>query len=58
MSEATRPQQGVPYGTALLPADLTEDQLVSAPVLTSIDTLVIDALSDDEYDAFAAAIDS
>jgi hypothetical protein len=47
-----------PQGTALLAPDLSEDQLTAAPFLTSVDTLVIEALSEDEDEAFAAALDS
>ncbi len=42
----------------MLPADLTPDQLASAPVIASLDTLLIDDLTDDEDDAFAAALDT
>jgi hypothetical protein len=42
----------------LLPADLTDDQLDAAPVLDSIDSLLIEDLSEDEDDAFAAALES
>lgn len=45
-----------PHGTSLLAADLTDRQLAAAPTLTSIDTLLIEDLSDDEDDAFAAAL--
>jgi hypothetical protein len=45
-----------PHGISLLPRDLTADELTSAPVLASIDTLLIDDLSDEEDDAFAAAV--
>jgi hypothetical protein len=45
-------------GTALLPTDLTADQLAAAPVLVSLDTLVIEELSEGEDDAFAAALRS
>jgi hypothetical protein len=57
MSDAFR-QPDAPHGTALLANDLTEDQLATAPVLTSIDRLVIEGLSADQDDAFAAALDS
>ena len=40
----------------MLPRDLTADELMTAPVLQSMDTLLIDGLSDEEDDAFAAAI--
>ncbi len=42
----------------MLPADLTDDQLDAAPVLDSIDSLLIEDLSQDEDDAFAAALES
>jgi hypothetical protein len=42
----------------LLPADLTDDQLEAAPVLDSIDFLLVEDLSEDEDDAFAAALES
>lgn len=45
-------------GTALLAADLTEDQLSAAPVLASVEALVIEPLADDEDEAFAAALAS
>ncbi len=56
VSDAAR-HEDTPHGTSLLPFDLTEDQLAAAPVLASIDTLVIEELSEDEDDAFAAALD-
>ena len=56
MSDAAQRQNNPAHGTALLPSDLTADQLAAAPVLTTIDALVIDDLSDDEDDAFAAAL--
>ncbi|MFN3220025.1 MAG: hypothetical protein ACE367_26335 [Acidimicrobiales bacterium] len=43
--------------TGLLPADLTPDQLASAPVMASLDTVLIEDLTDDEDDAFAAALE-
>jgi hypothetical protein len=46
------------HGVTQLPRDLTAEQLVAAPVLASADALLIDELSDDEDDAFAAAIRS
>jgi hypothetical protein len=42
----------------LLPADLTDDQLDAAQVLDSIDSLLIEDLSEAEDDAFAAALES
>jgi hypothetical protein len=41
-----------------LPRDLTAEQLIAAPVLASADALLIDELSQDEDDVFAAAIRS
>ncbi len=56
--DAVHRRDGNARGTSQLPADLTEDQLSSAPVVTSLDSLLIDDLADDEDDAFAAAIDA
>lgn len=42
----------------MLPPDLTDEQLAAAPVLTSIDSLLMEDLFEDEDDAFAAALDS
>jgi hypothetical protein len=58
VSDAAHPTDEAPHGTALLPSDLTDDQLADAPVLASIDALVIEDLSEDEDDAFAAALGS
>ncbi len=58
VSDAAGRQDEPPRGTALLPGDLSEDQLSSAPVLTSIDALLIEDLSEDEDEAFAAALGS
>jgi hypothetical protein len=58
MSDAVQHSGEAPHGTSLLPCDLTENQLASAPVLVSIDALLIEDLSDDEDDAFAAALES
>lgn len=57
VSDAARQTDG-PYGTALLPRDLTEEQLAAAPVVASADALVIDDLSADEYEEFVAALSS
>lgn len=48
----------VAKGIELLTADLTNDQLENARVMTSPDVLLIDDLSDDEDRAFAAALDA
>jgi hypothetical protein len=58
VSDAADRQHETPHGTALLPSDLTDEQLANAPVLASIDSLLIEELSDDEDEAFAAALDS
>ena len=58
VSGAVRPSGEAPHGTSLLPADLTDDQLDGAPVLNSIDDLLVEELSEDEDDAFAAALES
>lgn len=58
MSTAAGRHDETSKGTALLPPDLTEGQLSAAPILTSVDALVIEALSEDEDEAFAAALDS
>ena len=56
MSDAAHPFH--PSGTDGLPRDLTEDELANAPILMSIDDLLIDDLTDDESDAFCAALDA
>ena len=58
VSDAAHHQHETPHGTSLLPRDLTEDQLIGAPVLVSVDTLLIEDLSADEDEAFAAALDA
>ena len=57
-SDTADHQDETPHGTALLPCDLTDAQLAAAPILSSIDTLLIDDLDDVEDDAFAAALES
>ena len=51
-----RPDE-VPHGVAFLANDLTDEQLAAAPVLRSIETLVIEGPSAKEDDVFAAAVD-
>jgi hypothetical protein len=58
VSDAAHHHHDAGHRSAALPSDLTDDQLVAAPVLTSIDMLLIEELSRDEDDAFAAALDS
>lgn len=55
MSDADRTDDSA-HGSSLLPRDLTDDQLAAAPTLASVDALVIEELSQDEDDAFAAAL--
>ncbi|MBI2703695.1 MAG: hypothetical protein HYX32_00165 [Actinobacteria bacterium] len=45
-----------PHGFNLLPRDLTEEELDAAPVLKSLDDLVIEDLTDEEYEAFLTAL--
>lgn len=54
--DAVDRRDGASHGTALLPADLSEAQLDAAPVLTSVDALLIEDLTDDEDEAFTAAL--
>ena len=56
MSDAAHNAEEVPLGVGLLPPDLTQDQLAAAPVMTSIEALLIEDLDEDE--AFAAALAS
>ncbi len=58
VSDAADRRDQASHGTALLSSDLTADQLATAPVLTSIDALLIEELSVDEDEAFATALDS
>jgi hypothetical protein len=58
VSDAAQHQHETPRGTSLLPRDLTEDQLSGAPALVSVDALLIEELSDDEDEAFAAALEA
>lgn len=57
MSDPASSSTETPQGTGMLPRDLSADELAAAPVLTSIDSLLLD-LTDDEDDAFAAALAS
>ncbi len=58
MSDPAHQESDTARGSSLLPSDLTEEQLASAPVISSVDLLLIDHLTDDEDDAFAAALDA
>jgi hypothetical protein len=56
VSDAAHDPDDNPNGTSLLPRDLSDDEFAAAPVLPSIDALLIEELSEDEDDAFAAAL--
>lgn len=56
MSNAAQSRGDVPHGTSQLPRDLTPAELAAAPILAGIDVLLIDELSDEEDNAFAAAL--
>ncbi|MFN8038704.1 MAG: hypothetical protein U0Q07_05775 [Acidimicrobiales bacterium] len=58
MSNAVPRDHRGSQGADLLPRDLTDEELAAAPVLVSLDALLIDELTDDEDDAFAAALSS
>ncbi|MGI9016878.1 MAG: hypothetical protein ACR2HR_07220 [Euzebya sp.] len=44
-----------PKGTSLLPPAMTEADWAKAPVLKSLDQLIIEDLTDEEFDAFLEA---
>ncbi|MGH3848306.1 MAG: hypothetical protein ACRDRT_01110 [Pseudonocardiaceae bacterium] len=58
MSNAATHDHEGPHGTSLLPPDLTEEEVAAAPILASLDALVIEDLTDDEYELFVAALSS
>lgn len=58
MSNAAHRDHHASHGADLLPRDLTDEELAAAPLLVSLDALLIDELTDDEDDAFAAALSS
>lgn len=45
-------------GLSLLPRDLTPEEIANAPVLESLDDLLIEDLTDEEYQASLDALDS
>lgn len=47
-----------PKGLSLLPRDLTPEEIANAPVLESLDDLLIEDLTAEEYQAFLDALDS
>lgn len=58
VSNAATHGHDAPHGTSLLPSDLTKADFAAAPILTSLDALLIEDLTDDEYDSFIAALSS
>jgi hypothetical protein len=56
VSDTAHEGLGRPLGTSSLPRDLAPEKLAAAPVLASVDALLIDDLSEDEDEAFAAAL--
>ncbi len=57
MSNPDRDDEATDAGTPVQ-RDLTDEQLASAPILESVDVLLIDELTEDEDEAFAAALGS
>lgn len=55
---AKQHDEDAPRGASLLPRDLTPAQLKAAPVLASVDSLIIDDLTDAEFNAFVSALRS
>src|ERR1700730_4199376 len=53
VSEAGDRQDAAPHSPAMLPSELTDDQLPAAPILAAVAALLIEKLSDDEDAAFA-----
>jgi hypothetical protein len=47
-----------PRGSGLLPRDLSEAELAAAPVLATVDALLIDDLTAGEDEAFGTALSS
>jgi hypothetical protein len=58
VSQAASPEHDRADGTARLPRDLTAAELAALPVLESLDDLVIEDLTEDEYEKFIAALSS
>ena len=54
----SEPRSNRAGGVSVLRTDLTPAQLAAAPILTDVDLLLIDDLTEAEDDAFAAAISS
>jgi len=58
VSSTPHDDRSTPQGTRTLPQDLTDEQLANAGTLESLDDLVIAGLTQDEEDAFEAALAS
>lgn len=58
MSNAAQTHSEGPHGTGLLPRDLTPKELAAGPVIDDPDSLLIDELTDKEYEAFLTALAS
>jgi hypothetical protein len=58
VSNAANHDHEWPYGASLLPQDLSDAELAAAPVLVSVDSLLIEDLTDNEDELFAAALSS
>ncbi len=56
MGNAAQRDDDGPRGTGLLRRDLSHEELEAAPVLASLNVLLIDDLTADEDDRFAAAL--
>lgn len=57
MSDQAAQYEQRPHDSGLLPRDLTEVERRAAPILVSADTLLIDDLTVDEDESFAAALE-
>jgi hypothetical protein len=58
MSDLAQGDNDGPQGLSTLPRDLTEEELRRAPVLASADLLIMDDLTEDEFEAFDRAVHS
>jgi len=58
MSDLAHSDDDAPRGLSTLPPGLTEEQLRNAPVLVSADQLIIEDLTEEEFEAFERALDS
>lgn len=58
MSNAAPLPAEAPKGIGLLPNDLTDEDWANAPVLRSLDQLVVDEFTDEEFEIFLDAVSS